>query len=120
MVSDAERLRDIWRMRAIGHQDIGNLVKAEAALVVEVLDRPYFRKFHLPGAVNIPINGNFDAGIRHHAPDRSRPVIVYCLDAACDASRRAAARLEALGYTRVYDYEGGKMDWKQAGLPTER
>jgi predicted transcriptional regulator len=33
-------------------------------------------------------------------------------------SPRAAARLESLGYGRVYDYVGGKMDWL-AGLPRE-
>lgn len=35
-------------------------------------------------------------------------------------SPRAAWRLEALGFTEVYDYVGGKTDWMAAGLPTER
>jgi CBS domain-containing protein len=34
-------------------------------------------------------------------------------------SPRAAARLETLGFTRVYDYVGGKRDWLAAALPTE-
>ncbi|MGH9053361.1 MAG: CBS domain-containing protein [Acidimicrobiia bacterium] len=34
-------------------------------------------------------------------------------------SPRAACRLEALGYDRVYDYVDGIADWKAAGLPTE-
>ena len=34
-------------------------------------------------------------------------------------SPRAAARLEAMGFTRVYDYVGGKKDWLAADLPTE-
>ena len=34
-------------------------------------------------------------------------------------SPRAAWRLEAFGYTRVYDYLAGKKDWLAAGLPTE-
>ncbi len=107
-------------MRNIGHVDLLALIQSGAALVVEVLDRPYYRKFHLPGAVNIPVSGDFEAGIREHAPDLDHTIVVYCLDQACDASRRAAERLQAMGYTRVYDYEGGKMDWKAAGLPTER
>lgn len=107
-------------MRAIGHEDVKRLMEAGAALVVEVLNRPYYRKFHLPGAVNIPVSGDFDREIARQAPDKTRPIVVYCLDEACDASRRAASRLEALGYSRVYDYEGGKNDWKQSGLPTER
>jgi CBS domain-containing protein len=34
-------------------------------------------------------------------------------------SPRAACRLEALGFDKVYDYVAGKADWKAAGLPTE-
>jgi CBS domain-containing protein len=34
-------------------------------------------------------------------------------------SPRAAARLESLGFTQVYDYSAGKTDWGAAGLPLE-
>lgn len=34
-------------------------------------------------------------------------------------SPRAACRLEALGFTRVYDYVTGIADWKAAGLTVE-
>ena len=34
-------------------------------------------------------------------------------------SPRAAARLESIGFTQVYDYVAGKADWGSAGLPLE-
>src|SRR5712692_11311522 len=34
-------------------------------------------------------------------------------------SPRAAWRLESFGFTDVYDYVAGKLDWLAAGLPTE-
>src|SRR3954454_18120280 len=34
-------------------------------------------------------------------------------------SPRAACRLEALGFSEVYDYLPGKADWLARGLPTE-
>jgi CBS domain-containing protein len=34
-------------------------------------------------------------------------------------SPRAAWRLESFGFTEVYDYASGKLDWLAAGLPTE-
>ena len=34
-------------------------------------------------------------------------------------SPRAAARLETLGFAKVYDYVGGKKDWLAAALPSE-
>jgi CBS domain-containing protein len=32
---------------------------------------------------------------------------------------RAAARLETLGFDEIHEYEGGKLDWLAAGLPTD-
>jgi CBS domain-containing protein len=32
---------------------------------------------------------------------------------------RAAARLESLGFSEVYEYKAGKSDWMGAGLPTD-
>jgi rhodanese-related sulfurtransferase len=52
-------------------------------------------------------------------PDRSAEIVVYCANAACKNSAIAAARLEALGYTRVSTYHEGKDDWIAAGLPVE-
>jgi CBS domain-containing protein len=34
-------------------------------------------------------------------------------------SPRAAWRLESMGFTQVYDYAAGKLDWLAAGLATE-
>lgn len=34
-------------------------------------------------------------------------------------SPRAAWQLEALGFTRVYDFVAGKIEWLSRGLPTE-
>ena len=34
-------------------------------------------------------------------------------------SPRAAWRLEELGFKRVYDFVGGKLEWRVEGLPTE-
>jgi CBS-domain-containing membrane protein len=35
-------------------------------------------------------------------------------------SPRAASRLETLGFTKVFDYKGGKADWLGSGYPVER
>jgi hypothetical protein len=45
-------------------------------------------------------------------------VIVYCWDALCDMSPRAATRLAQLDFD-VYDYALSKVDWMAHGLPVE-
>lgn len=86
--------------------------------VVDVLDSSDFEEDHLPGALSAPIHADsFDDDIRRLVPDLDAEVVVYCASSECDASEKAAARMIELGYTNVIDYEGGKEDWKQAGLP---
>jgi len=87
--------------------------------LIETLSEKYYRKFHLPGAKNVPPGDEFDEQIRKAAPDKAKTAVVYCMDQECDASPKSAKRMEELGYQDVRDYEQGKMDWKEAGLPVE-
>ena len=93
--------------------------KSDEATVVEVLSEDEFSNFHLPGAINVPLGQNFEQRIQAAVPNKAQPVIVYCMDTECNASEQAAEKLDQLGYQQVYDYEAGKLDWKQAGLPVE-
>jgi rhodanese-related sulfurtransferase len=107
-------------MQAISRDQLNQRLGEEGLPIVEVLPEKYYRKFHLPGAVNIPLDEGFDEAIQRQVPDKSSPVVVDCLDSSCEASRKAARRMEDLGYEHVLDYEAGKADWKEAGLPVER
>lgn len=84
--------------------------------LVETLPRDMFNDYHLPGAVNIPLDDSFQQNVRQHFPDTSKTIVVYCKDKTCNASEKAAQKLEELGYTDVLDYAAGKEDWKQANL----
>jgi rhodanese-related sulfurtransferase len=89
--------------------------------LVEVLDKEQFDKYHLPGAINVPVSeDHFEQNFERVVPDKTQPVVVYCANTECDASPRAARKLEAAGYKDVRDYEAGKADWREAGLPIEK
>lgn len=105
-------------MQAIDRNNLQASLKTNPDLVlIEVLDEDEFKNFHLPYSVNIPLNKDFEANVTAAVPDKDKPVVVYCKDKGCDASEKAAKRIEVLGYSVVYDYEEGKDDWKDAGLP---
>jgi rhodanese-related sulfurtransferase len=89
-------------------------LRDRGAQLVEVLPLEEYEELHLPGAVHLPLK-ELDA---EHARqlDKARAVIVYCWDALCDMSPRAAAGLEQLGYD-VYDY-GLPMEGTAAERPT--
>jgi rhodanese-related sulfurtransferase len=90
---------------------------AGGAQLVEVLPAEEYEELHLPGAVSIPLT-RLDADSARQL-DRGRDVVVYCWDALCDMSPRAAARLATLAFSRVHDYAAGKVDWLAHGLAAE-
>ena len=106
-------------MHSISRQSLEDKMKSpQDFALVEVLPPREFDKFHLPGALNIPLGDDFEARFQHAIPDRNRHIVVYCKDASCQASPEAAKRLDALGYRHVFDYAEGKEDWLDAGLAT--
>lgn len=105
-------------MQAIDRNELQAALKSNKDMVlIEVLGEDEYKKFHLPYSVNIPMNKDFEANVTAAVPDNDKQVVVYCKNKACDASVKAAKRIELLGYSDVYDYETGKDDWKAAGLP---
>jgi rhodanese-related sulfurtransferase len=90
---------------------------ADGAQLVEVLPREEFEELHLPAAISIPLKEL--TGESAQQLDRARDVVVYCWDGLCDMSPRAACWLTTMGFTRVYDYAPGKVDWLARGLPAE-
>ena len=101
--------------RSVDFQAVRELLERGAQLV-EVLPREEYEELHLPGALSLPLK-ELDAE-RAKQLDSQRPVVVYCWDALCDMSPRAAVWLGLLGFD-VYDYALGKVDWMAHGLPME-
>jgi molybdopterin/thiamine biosynthesis adenylyltransferase/rhodanese-related sulfurtransferase len=85
----------------------------EDAVWVDVRETEEWQEGHLPGAVHVP-RGNLESRIENVAPDKTRPVVLYC--AAANRSAFAAKTLEELGYTNVHSLAGGFTDWKRNGL----
>src|SRR5689334_24625532 len=88
----------------------------EGALLVDVRERDEWEQGRIPGAVHVP-RGYLESRIEQAAPDRSRPVVLYC--AAGNRSAFAARTLAELGYERPVSLAGGYTDWQRNGLPTD-
>jgi rhodanese-related sulfurtransferase len=96
--------------------EVRRLLAADAQLL-EVLPPDEYEELHLPRAINIPLKELDAISVRELDPGRD--TVVYCWDALCDLSPRAASRLATLGFTRVHDYAASKVDWLAHGLPVE-
>jgi rhodanese-related sulfurtransferase len=94
------------------------LARGEDVVLVEALPSMYYEDAHLPGALNMP-HDQVDELAPALLPDTSAEIVVYCANSPCRNSGIAARRLTELGYKNVRDYDAGKQDWIEAGLPTE-
>jgi rhodanese-related sulfurtransferase len=88
-------------------------------VLVEALPANYFQRGHLPGAINIPLDGYGPAATAQALPDKAAEIVVYCSGPSCSNSHAASARLESLGYSNVRVFAGGKLEWTDAGNDLE-
>jgi molybdopterin/thiamine biosynthesis adenylyltransferase/rhodanese-related sulfurtransferase len=88
----------------------------EPPVLVDVRARNEWNQGHIPGATLIPL-GELDARIEEAAPDRSRPVILYC--ASGNRSAFGAKTLGELGYADVVSVTDGFIAWAAKGYPSE-
>jgi rhodanese-related sulfurtransferase len=88
-----------------------------AKIVLDVRTADEFAKSHIPGAINIDING---PGFAEKAGtlDRSNTLLVNC----CGGSRGAVASavLARLGFKTICNLEGGLEAWQKEGFTSEQ
>jgi molybdopterin/thiamine biosynthesis adenylyltransferase/rhodanese-related sulfurtransferase len=89
-------------------------LRDDGALLLDVREPDEVEQGAVPDAVAIP-RGLLESRIEAAAPDRDRPLVVYCAGGARSAF--AAKALAELGYTNVSSLAGGFAAWKGTGLP---
>lgn len=95
------------------HAFRAKLKEQKTKYLLDVRTPGEYKSGHLAQSVNIDWNGS---GFEDHVAqlDKSTPVFVYC--AAGGRSHAAYSRLSELGFTEIYELEGGINNWKAAGL----
>lgn len=94
---------DLKRMNEQQHDDF---------VLINVLPQKAFNEQHIRTSVNVPHErDDFTEMVETIAGRKDRKIVVYCASFDCDASPKAAKKLEAAGFTQVFDYEGGTKDW---------
>lgn len=88
--------------------------------VINVLDQKSYERKHIPNSVSVPLTEpNFIDQVDEQVSNRSDPLVVYCASTSCDASERAAEKLEQAGFTGVRDFAEGVKGWEDAGYHLE-
>jgi len=105
----------------IGLMQVREVYERKEALFVDARDAGTFAAGHIRGAVSIPV-GYSDVRLPVFAASvpTATTLVVYCNGFGCRDSRDLGAKLLKAGYSKVYVFEGGWPEWRDAGLPAER
>jgi len=85
--------------------------------LVDVRTEEEYEVSHLKNAQNICVTSD-DFREKVASLDKMKPVYVYCKSGK--RSTKAASILIELGFTKVYDLQGGHQSWEKEGLETIR
>jgi len=83
------------------------------AQIIDVRTPEEFESMHIDNAQNINWNGN-DFETKAAALDKNQAVFVYCMVGG--RSKKASEKLLEMGFTKVYDLQGGIMKWNAGGF----
>ena len=104
-------------MKTISKEELKDKLSNQDTVIIEVLKPEKYKKEHIKGAINIPLKKIATEAKKRFNMDQE--IVVYCSDYECTSSPTAAKKLNDAGFSNVYDYEGGKKEWKEAGYPME-
>ena len=83
--------------------------------LINVLDEQTYVDCHITGSINIP----YDRLVETLAGwEKDKEIVLYCAQTSCPKSKQAYELLTDLGFTHLYEYEGGIKDWYQKGFDT--
>ena len=81
--------------------------------LIDIRTPQEFNEQHIGDATNIDWNGaDFEQKVANL--DKSEPVYIYCKSGG--RSAKAAAKLEEMGFTKIYELDGGIGSWNDANL----
>ena len=95
----------------ISPADLNNVNKD--ILLIDVRTPQEFASGHLENAVNMNyFDSDFDAQLK--TLDKNKAVYLYCKSGRRSAN--AAEKLEDMGFVKIYDLDGGILNWQAKGL----
>lgn len=77
--------------------------------LVDVRTPKEFKKGAIKGAVNIDFFNKVQFQKSFEKFNKEEPIYIYCRSG--NRSQKAAAKLDSLGFKKIYDLKGGFMNW---------
>ena len=94
--------------------EFSEVISEPGVIILDVRTPEEFNAGHIENAININVaDSNFSSEVSKL--DKNATVAVYCRSA--NRSAVATKEMAELGFTDMYDMQGGIIDWEAAGGP---
>ncbi len=104
----------------VSTEELRRILADKSAIVLDTRTREEFEAGHIPGArmIDAPPSQHVAAVQRLVDGDKAAALVLYCNGPFCQASRRLASQLAAVGFSNVRRYQLGIPVWRALGGPT--
>ena len=107
---------DMGEIKSISPKEASTMHSEKNAVIVDVREDSEWNEQHIPGAIHIPL-GQLNERLAELKLYKDSPVITQCKTGG--RSAQAFDVLKSVGFSKVYNMDGGIMAWDKAGLKTE-
>ncbi|MFZ2726430.1 MAG: rhodanese-like domain-containing protein [Methylococcaceae bacterium] len=103
-------------LASVSPTEAASLHAEKKAVIIDVREENEWQAQHIAGAIHIPL-GQLEQRLAELKPYQYEKVITQCRSGK--RSAQAASVLQAAGFDKVYNMEGGLMAWEKQGLKVE-
>lgn len=96
-----------------------DIYSKKLAIFIDSRDQWEYSESHISGAINISEFSFEPDDPKVTTLTKDEMYVIYCDGDDCDVSKRLAAELMKLGFTKVYVFLGGIYEWIDIGYPVE-
>lgn len=96
-------------IQLVTQEEMELILKEDQVQLIDVRTVNEYNLGSIPNAQNIDfLSKNFETQIQNI--DKNKPVIVFCQKGG--RSAKCAKKMKALGFSKIYDLDGGYSKWK--------
>jgi len=111
---------DSMEFQGSGYTDVSperayGIIQEQNPVILDVRTQQEYQNVHIPGAINIPVEGPNELKNDYTELPKDRPIVIYCRTGR--RSVNAAELLASKGYDQLYNVEGGITRWTSQDLP---
>ena len=101
--------QDNKKFELLKYSDFKKKIESSDVILIDVRTPMEFSQGHIQGSVNVDFKEENDFQNYFENLDKSETIFLYCRSG--NRSRKSAEKLIDLGFNKIYDLDGGFIEW---------